>query len=80
MLLRRACVEWISYAEDDSMAPPSHGAWLASHFGSKQGVKTSIRSEDKWLGDFTYFPSFGPAYQAAEATMPKTLLDLCAQE
>ena len=68
------------YARDDSMVPPSHGEWLASHFSSKQGVKTNIRSEDRGLGHFTYFPSFGPAYQASEQTMPKTLLDLCAQE
>ena len=54
--------------------------WLANHFGSKEGVKISVRSGDVGLGHFTYFPSFGPAYQAAEATMPKTLLDLCAQE
>jgi pimeloyl-ACP methyl ester carboxylesterase len=68
------------YAGDDSMVPPSHGEWLANHFGSKAGVTTSVRSEDVGLGHFTYFPSFGPAYQAAEATMPKTLLDLCAQK
>jgi len=67
------------YARDDSMVPPSHGEWLADHFGSKEGVKTSVRSEDKGLGHFTYFPSLGPVYQTAEQTMPGMLLDLCAQ-
>lgn len=68
------------YAGDDSQTPPSHGEWLADHFTSKPGVKTSIRSEDEGLGHFTYFPSFGPEYQTTEQTMPQTLLELCALE
>jgi len=67
------------YARDDSMVPPSHGEWLANHFSSKPDVKTSIRSEEKGLGHFTYFPASGPAYRASEETMPKTLLDLCVR-
>lgn len=67
------------YAKDDSAVPPSHGEWLARYFGSKEGVKTHVRSEDAGLGHFTYFPSLGPAYQTAEETMPKMLLDLSAQ-
>ena len=67
------------YAKDDSAVPPSHGAWLASYFGSKEAVKTNVRSEHVGLGHFTYFPSPGPVFQTAEETMPKTLLDLCGQ-
>ncbi len=67
------------YAKDDTLVPPSHGEWLASHFSSKEGVKTSVRSEDTGLGHFAYFPSLGPVYRTTEETIPKTLLDLCAQ-
>ncbi len=67
------------YARDDSLVPPSHGEWLANHFGSKESVKISVRSEDAGLGHFTYSPSLGAVYQTAEHTIPKTLLDLCAQ-
>jgi pimeloyl-ACP methyl ester carboxylesterase len=67
------------YAKDDSAVPPSHGEWLAKHFSSKEGVKTSVRSEDVGLGHFTYSPSLGPVYQTSEETIPKTLLDLCAR-
>jgi hypothetical protein len=68
------------YAKDDNMVPPSHGEWLANHFSSKAGVRTSIRSADVGLGHFTYFPSHGPAYEASEETIPGTLLELCARE
>ena len=68
------------YAKDDTAVPPSHGEWLAGYFSSKEGVRTSVRSEDAGFGHFTYFPSLGPVYQTAEETMPKTLLDLCAQQ
>lgn len=68
------------YAKDDSAVPPSHGQWLASYFSSKEEVKTSIRAEDAGFGHFTYMPSLGPVYQTSEKTMPKTLLDLCAQQ
>ena len=67
------------YARDDSAVPPSHGEWLANYFGSKESVRISVRSEDAGLGHFTYSPSLGPVYQTAEHTIPKTLLDLCAQ-
>lgn len=69
----------IWYAKDDSAVPPSHGEWLADHFSSKAGVKTNIRSEEVGLGHFTYMPSLGSVYQAAEKTMPKILIDLYAQ-
>lgn len=68
------------YARDDTAVPPSHGEWLADYFGSKEGVKTSVRSEDAGFGHFTYMPSLGPVYQTSEKTMPRTLIDLCAQD
>lgn len=68
------------YARDDTSVPPSHGEWLADYFGSKEGVKTSVRSEDAGFGHFTYMPSLGPVYQTSEKTMPRTLIDLCAQD
>ncbi len=68
------------YAKDDTLVPPSHGEWLASWFSSKEGVKTSVRSEDTGLGHFTYFPSLGPVFQTAEETIPKVLLDFWVQE
>jgi pimeloyl-ACP methyl ester carboxylesterase len=69
----------IWYAKDDTAVPPSHGEWLADHFSSKAGVRTSIRSEDIGLGHFTYMPSLGPVYQTAEETIPKILIDLCSR-
>lgn len=68
------------YARDDTAVPPSHGEWLADYFGSKEGVKTSVRSEDAGFGHFTYMPSLGPLYQTSEKTMPRALIDLCAQD
>lgn len=65
------------YAEDDSLLLPSHGEWLADHFRTRTGVKTSIRVENTGFGHFTYLPSHGPAFQGSERTIPQTLLDLC---
>lgn len=67
------------YAKDDTLVPPSHGEWLASHFGAKENVKIDVRAEDAGLGHFSYFPTLGPVYQTGEQTMPKTLLELCAR-
>lgn len=66
------------YARDDTACPPSHGEWLAALFESKEGVRTSIRSEDAGFAHFTYLPSLGPAYRTEEETIPGALLKLRA--
>lgn len=70
----RAVAVW--YAGDDKQCPPSHGEWLARLFESREGVRTSVRSEDAGFGHFTYLPSLGPAFRTEEETMPATLLQL----
>eukprot|EP00927_Polykrikos_kofoidii_P059337 TRINITY_DN54510_c0_g1_i1.p1 TRINITY_DN54510_c0_g1~~TRINITY_DN54510_c0_g1_i1.p1 ORF type:complete len:422 (+),score=54.20 TRINITY_DN54510_c0_g1_i1:115-1266(+) len=62
------------YALDDGKpgCPPEHGKWLAEMFELK-GVQISNRSVGIGFGHWTYAPSRGPVYQAAEDSLPKAL-------
>lgn len=60
--------------------PPEHGKWLAELFERTEGVQTRNRSVDIGLGHWSFSPSLGPCYQAAEESLPKTLLEMTRKE
>lgn len=71
---------WWAHDDGSPGCPPEHGKWLAELFERTEGVQTRNRSVDIGLGHWSFSPSLGPCYQAAEESLPKTLLEMTRKE